>query len=152
MIAHVLIPTDFSATADAAARYGCELAAQLGARVTLLHVFSSGVVALPDAVYAPTEEELRMLQDAAEAELRAAARHLAGLRAPIACRAVVGAPSDEIIAAAARLRADLIVMGTHGRRGLSHLLLGSVAERVLRTAPCPVLTVRLPPARAREAA
>ena len=152
MIAHVLVPTDFSETADAAARYGCELAARVGARVTLVHVFSPGVVALPDAVYAPTEEELQILQQAAEAELDAAAARLAPLGAAIDRVALPGMASDEIVGMARQRHADLIVMGTHGRRGLSHLLLGSVAERVLRAAPCPVLTLRLPAAHAVEAA
>ena len=57
---------------------------------------------------------------------------------------VEGLPADEILRSARRARADLIVMGTHGRHGMAHLLMGSVAERVVRTAPCPVLTVRHP--------
>jgi nucleotide-binding universal stress UspA family protein len=60
-----------------------------------------------------------------------------------------GLPTDAICRVASRLHADLIVMGTHGREGLSHLLLGSVAERTLRRAPCPVLTVRAPAAAAK---
>jgi nucleotide-binding universal stress UspA family protein len=55
---------------------------------------------------------------------------------------VIGFPAEDIVRLATEVQADLIVVGTHGRRGLSHLLLGSVAERVIRTAPCPVLTVR----------
>lgn len=152
MIAHVLVPTDFSETAEAAARYGCELAARLGARVTLFHVYSLGVVAMPDAVYAPTEEQLEILQQTAEASLREQAERLAPSGATIAWLAVAGLPAEAIVTAASQAHADLIVMGTHGRRGLSHLLLGSVAERVLRTAPCPVLTVRLAAAHAAEAA
>lgn len=152
MITHVLIPTDFSPTADAATRWGVALAARLGARVTLLNVYSSGVVALPDAVYAPTEEELRALEDKATAELREVCARLSRPGLALDCVAVAGLPSDEIVAVARQRGADLIVMGTHGRRGVSHLLLGSVAERVVRTAPCPVLTVGHHATHAAEAA
>jgi nucleotide-binding universal stress UspA family protein len=141
MIDHVLIPTDFSDTAAAAAEYGCELAARLGARVTLLNVFSPGIVALPDAVYAPTEDELEMLAHAARSHLTAIAYRLvrAGLHIDVA--AVEGVPSEAIAEWADTHGVGMIVIGTHGRRGLAHALLGSVAERVVRTARCPVLTV-----------
>lgn len=141
MITHILIPTDFSPTSMAAVDYGCDLAARLGARVTLLNVFAAGIVALPDAVYAPTDEELRMLEHAARSQLLAAAYQAtrAGLR--IDCVAVEGAPAETIVGYAKEHAADLVVMGTHGRRGLSHMLLGSVAEQVLRVSRCPVLTI-----------
>jgi nucleotide-binding universal stress UspA family protein len=141
MITHILIATDFSPPSMAAVDYGCDLAVQLGGRVTLLNVFSSGIVALPDAVYAPTEEELRMLEHAAKSQLLAVAYQAtrAGLR--IHCVAVEGVAAETIPEYARSHAVDLIVMGTHGRRGLSHALLGSVAEQVLRRAPCPVLTI-----------
>jgi nucleotide-binding universal stress UspA family protein len=141
MIDHVLIPADFSDTAAAAAEYGCELAARLGARVTLLNVFSAGVVALPDAVYAPTEEELEMLAHAARSHLAALAYKLTRAGLHIDVVAVEGVPSEAIARYAELHHVGLIVIGTHGRRGLAHAILGSVAERVVRTAPCPVLTV-----------
>ncbi len=141
MIDHVLIPTDFSDTAEAAAQYGCELAARLGARVTLLNVFSPGIVALPDAVYAPTEDELEMLAHAARSHLSALAYGLTRAGLHIDVVAVAGVPSEAIGEWAGAHGVGLIVIGTHGRRGLAHALLGSVAERVVRTAPCPVLTV-----------
>ncbi|HEX9102343.1 MAG TPA: universal stress protein [Polyangia bacterium] len=140
MIDHVLIPTDFSETAAAAAEYGCALAARLGARVTLLNVFSAGVVALPDAVYAPTDEELEMLAHAARSHLAAIAERLARDGLHIDVVAVEGVPSEAIADWARQHDAGLIVIGTHGRRGLAHALLGSVAERVVRTAHCPVMT------------
>ena len=141
MIDHVLIPTDFSDTAAAAAAYGCELAARLGARVTLLNVVSPGVVALPDAVYAPTEEELEMLAHHARSQLLSLAYGLMRARLHIDVAAVAGVPSEAIAEYARERAIGLIVIGTHGRRGLAHAILGSVAERVVRTAPCPVLTV-----------
>ena len=152
MIDHVLIPTDFSDTAAAAAEYGCELAARFGARVTLLNVFSPGIVALPDAVYAPTEEELEMLAHAARGHLAAIAFGLARAGLHIDVVAVAGVPSEAIAAWAETHGVGMIVIGTHGRRGVAHALLGSVAERVVRTAACPVLTVGRGAVRAGEAA
>ena len=152
MMQRILIPIDFSDTSAAAAEYGCELAAQLGARVTLLNVFSAGIVATPDAVFAPTPEELEALARGARAHLRSLAAKLAREDLSIECIALEGLPADVICAIAEREGADLIVMGTHGRRGLSHLLLGSVAEQVLRHGSCPVLTIGRGCARAAGAA
>ena len=109
--------------------------------MTLLNVFSTGIVALPDAVYAPTEEELEMLAHAARSHLRGARLSAARAGLHIDVVAVEGAPADAIVRHAREHGSGLIVLGTHGRRGLSHALLGSVAEEVVRTAPCPVLTI-----------
>jgi len=141
MIERVLIPVDFSDTASAAAEYGCELAARLGANVTLLHVYSSGIISTPDAVFAPTPEEQRAIAHAARAHLRSMAEKLACDGVAIECIAVEGVAADSIREIAEREHVDLIVMGTHGRRGVSQLLLGSVAEYLMRHAPCPVLTI-----------
>ena len=141
VIARILIPTDFSETAAAAVEYGCELATSIGARVTLLHVFSPGIIATPDAVFAPTPEELRALGLAARARLLSMAEKLSHEGLDIDCLAIDGVARETIDAVARKQNADLIVMGTHGRRGLSHLLVGSVTEKVLRRAPCPVLTI-----------
>jgi universal stress protein A len=142
-IHHILVPTDGSAGSDAAAAYACDLAVTLGARVTLLHVFTAPTVLLPDAVYAATAEELRPLEEACVNKLRALAAALERPGLVLDVEAVEGTPTDRIIETAKLRLVDLIVMGTHGRTGLSHLLLGSVAERVVRSAPCPVLTVRM---------
>jgi nucleotide-binding universal stress UspA family protein len=141
MIQRILIPIDFSETSAAAADYGCELATRLGAQVTLLNVFSSGIIATPDAVFVPTAAEQEALSHAAETHLQSIAAKLDRDGLSIECVALEGIPADVICVFAARRRADLIVMGTHGRRGLTHLLLGSVAEQVLRHGPCPVLTI-----------
>ena len=93
-------------------------------------------------VGAPVVDLLTPVQDLASSLLEEA---LASLRAHFSSADAslrTGVPADEILAVAAEVRADLIVMGTHGRRGFSHLLMGSVAERVVRTSPIPVLTVR----------
>ncbi|MGE5849127.1 MAG: universal stress protein, partial [Candidatus Methylomirabilota bacterium] len=76
----------------------------------------------------------RILQEVADAGARAGV--------PVETRVVTGIPYDDILRIGAELRADLIIMGTHGRTGVSHLFMGSVAEKVVRRAPCPVLTVR----------
>lgn len=135
----ILVPTDFSYASDAALGYARMLAARFGAALHLLHVvdepgsWSEVYAALP-------EIQLRLSADAAK-RLEAMA---ACLPPPVqATSAVVcGAPVPSIVKVAESKGADLIVMGTHGRRGMGHLLLGSVAERVVRLAPCPVLTVR----------
>jgi nucleotide-binding universal stress UspA family protein len=141
MIQRILIPVDFSETSAAAADYGCDLAARLGARVTLLHVFSPGIVATPDAVFAPTPEELRAVALGARAHLLSMAEKLEREGLGIDCVAIEGSPGETIREVAERQDVDLIVMGTHGRRGVTHLFLGSVAEQLMRHAPCPVLTV-----------
>lgn len=141
MIQRILIPVDFSETSAAAAEYGCALAARLSAEVTLLHIYSLGIVATPDTLYAPTPEEKRAVADAAQARLEAIGKRLGRDGLTIRCEIVEGTPADAIIGWAARRHPDLIVMGTHGRRGMSHFLLGSVAEQTVRGAACPVLTI-----------
>jgi nucleotide-binding universal stress UspA family protein len=144
-VTRILVPTDFSETADAALVYAKTLAAKLGASLHLLHVFqdpSTPVVFTPETYFAPPPElRERALEDAwdrlhdrLDPEEH---RRFAGTRA-----VVEGLAALEIVRYADTHRIDLIVMGTHGRRGVAHLFLGSVAEHVVRTARCPVLTVR----------
>ena len=150
---HILVPTDFSETSEAAAKYGVALARAFNATLHLLHV-----------------EPRRDLQIIVERELvvekflsdptvgtspQNAARELLGkilteqeereLRPEYVLRASgLGGPYVEIVRYAKERTIDLIVMGTHGRGFVAHLLMGSVAEKVVRKAPCPVLTVRHP--------
>jgi universal stress protein A len=143
-ITHILIPTDFSDTADAALDYGKMLAVKFGASVHLVHVFSDPYVL---AAYAPDvysevpavlrEEALREVDN----ELRKR-RDEGDHSVPIVTATATGLTAKELVRYATEHEIDLIVMGTHGRHGIAHLLLGSVAEHVVRTAPCPVLTVR----------
>jgi nucleotide-binding universal stress UspA family protein len=145
-IRRILVPVDFSAHSERATEYACQLAARLGASLELLHVvddpFLSGAWSpeLPIPNPAPLLDEL-----VGDASIRLA-RYVSPQRSTVAAHSVVlrGPTSRMIVAHAAACDVDLIVMGTHGRTGLSHLLLGSVAERVLRTAGCPVLTIKLP--------
>ena len=121
----ILVPSDFSETSAAALRYAVNLARQFNARLYLLHV--------PDYPGAATGDQLRELVTNDEAE----ALH-------VECAMRVGLPAEEIVRFALDHSADLVVMGTHGREGIDRLLLGSVAETVVRKAPCPVLTVHHP--------
>jgi nucleotide-binding universal stress UspA family protein len=136
----ILVPTDFSETSDAALKYGIGLAQAFSARLYLLHVPKSGVNFEADfpMVQFETAPQERLETLVSEQEARE-------LRPEYALR--IGAPSDQIVRYAGDRDIDLIVMGTHGRSGMPHMVLGSVAEKVLRAAPCPVLTVR-PPRRA----
>jgi universal stress protein A len=149
-VARILVPTDFSETADAALQYAKVLAGQLGASLHLLHVFSNpyAVAAYAPEVYAslPPSMRERAIEDAREClqtRLNSGEEEqFGGTRAIVA-----GLTAPQIVKYADENAIDMIVMGTHGRRGVAHLLLGSVAEHVVRTAACPVLTVRAPGAR-----
>jgi universal stress protein A len=139
----ILIPVDFGLHSAEAMRRAVDVAAHYGASLTLVYVYEPLDYALPEgyALYAP-EQVVQLLDDFRE-RLSAAAREVEGMGAQSVTHEVLTGPAAVEIAEYARAHAfDLIVMGTHGRQGLSHLLMGSVAERVLRTAPCPVLTVK----------
>lgn len=140
----IVVPIDFSPAAGDAKEWAIDLARRYGASLIVAHVVEpvawpvspEGLMLAPADVLATTRRELdTSLADAC------AAIQKSGIPAQAAL--LDGTPAAEIAALARRSDADLIVMGTHGRRGVSHALLGSVAEKVLRTAPCPVLTVRM---------
>lgn len=141
---HILVPTDFSADADYALEYAMTLAGALQARLTLLHVIEPLVVGSVESQPYPFLQELedRITQAMAPYHARVTA---AGLACDYSI--VHGVPFQTILETARAAHVDLIIMGTHGRTGLRHVLLGSVAERVARFAHCPVLVVRLPTAR-----
>jgi nucleotide-binding universal stress UspA family protein len=142
MIQHILVPTDFSPAAAQALEYAIALATRLQARVTLLHVLAPVFWGTGDVPAAPPPTYMEEIEAAAHQEIEDALTRVraAGLEG----QALVGygPPFERIITTARDNGVDLIVMGTHGRTGLPHLLLGSVAERVLRLAPCPVLVTR----------
>ena len=151
MFNRILVPTDFSPPSEAALEYARAVATRFGASLHLLHVVDDPYRAVYAAeVYVPEVEGLRddlLAYGVARLEDRLAASDVRELRATTA--AVIGAPAWSIVEYAGAHDIDLIIMGTHGRGGMSHLLMGSVAERVVRTAPCPVLTVRGAPATAK---
>jgi nucleotide-binding universal stress UspA family protein len=143
-LTHILVPTDFSETADAALEYAFQIAERFGASVQLLHVLddpfvTDGFTAEAYIAEAPTLRTA-MLKDA-QAKLKHRAWARDG-RVTVASEVLFGHGAKTIAEYAAERDVDLIVLGTHGRTGVAHLLLGSVAERLVRIAPCPVLTVR----------
>ncbi len=133
----ILCPIDFDENSIAALDAAAEMARQFDATVEVLHIVpiivQAGGTPIYIDVYTAQEEE-------AQAKLRELAKtHLTGVKYEL--KTSVAQPSVAILHAQKTLGADVIVMSTHGRRGLSHLFLGSVAERVVREAQCPVLTV-----------
>jgi universal stress protein A len=136
----ILVPLDFSEISEKALRYAIKFAAQFGSSVTLLHVIQP-MVYPADFGYPPTLVDSLddTMQQAAKERLQA----MAG-RAPVEMHTMIrlGQPYHEITIAARELEVDLIIITTHGHTGLKHALLGSTAERVVRHAPCPVLTLR----------
>lgn len=139
-IQRILLPTDFSTTSYAALRHAITMARAFGAQLYLLHIpgrtGESFEANFPIGQFENlAREQLGMFLSPEE---------IAQLNPEYALR--VGAPADEIVQYAEVRNVDLIVMGTHGRSGVAHLLMGSVAEHVVRMAPCPVLLVRAPKA------
>ena len=134
----ILVPTDFSETSEAALHYATEMALTLGARLYLMHVPGKTgehyEAKCPHGQFeTATRERLSSFLTKEELER---------LRPEYALR--VGPPAEEIVHYAEICDIDLIIMGTHGRSGIAHALMGSVAEQVVRAAPCPVLLVRAP--------
>jgi nucleotide-binding universal stress UspA family protein len=139
----ILVPTDFSESSYKALTYASAFAESFGAELYLLHVVQDLSLFLPDAVsgmppYLPPADQ--MLATVRESLDRLARERLDRLTVHRLARE--GSPFAEIISCAKENAIDLIIMGTHGRGLLAHMLMGSVAEKVVRKAPCPVLTVR----------
>jgi nucleotide-binding universal stress UspA family protein len=137
---HILVATDFGESARYALDVGVELAQTFGAQLTLAHSWEVAFYAYAGPPYIPGELA-GPIQQAATAQLERAMRDLQQRLARATSLLSCGSPWSEILAAAERVHADLIVTGTHGRRALSRALLGSVAEKVVRMATVPVLTV-----------
>ena len=138
----ILVPTDFSEEAAKALDVAVDLAKKYGATITLLHVYEIPVYPYPGALI--DVDFVTPIREAAQKELASAfdALKLRGVEAR--SELLFGVPWSAILDTVARRKADLIVMGTRGRRGVMHALLGSVAEKVVRLSPVPVLTVRTP--------
>jgi universal stress protein A len=145
MFSRILVPTDFSPPSDAALEYARILAAKFGSSLQILHVIDDPTTAsefVPDG-FAPSTEDIRTgLLAQAHTRLERLMNRVDCSRYHAHAQAVLGLPAQSIVDYARATGTGLIVMGTHGRTGLAHLLMGSVAEQVVRTAPCPVLTVR----------
>jgi len=142
-IHRILVATDFSEPAQAALNWGATLARDLGARLYLLHVVPEPY-AYPwgsEMAMLPIPEILAQSEEASRGQLNELAAQTKVPADRMVTKAVVGTPVDQILAYVAEEHVDLVVVGTHGRGLVGHLLLGSVAERIVRRSPVPVLTV-----------
>jgi nucleotide-binding universal stress UspA family protein len=138
----ILVPTDFSPQADHAIEYACSLASQLDATIHLLSVVGVPALGVPELGAAMAASVVDSMIDDNQRALDNLAEQCREHSKVGEVLLRTGDARDVITQTARELNADLIVMGTHGRRGLSRALLGSVAEYVVRTSPVPVLTVR----------
>lgn len=145
----ILVPHDFSSCANHAAALARDVAKIHGARLILLHVaelppmLGPGATVVPDEGGAPINVKDYAMRSA-EAHLDDLSKRLRSDGVEVSAIATVGNVSSEITACARRENVDLVVMGTHGRTGLAHVVLGSVTEKIVRHSPVPVLTVRVP--------
>jgi nucleotide-binding universal stress UspA family protein len=140
----ILVATDFSECAEHALEEAIELARRLESRIHLVHAYELPAL-LPGAEASAASAELdRSIRGSARTALDELAERVRSAGLQVAAEVGNGPPTEVITRLAKEHGASLVVMGTRGRSGLSHVLLGSVAERTLRTAPCPVLTVRVP--------
>lgn len=144
-IRRILCPTDFSTPSRAALDYAVKLAKEVGAAVRVLHTYSLPTYyALPEVALIPSQDYALHCSTAGQAKLDELLSHYGDAGVPIEAGLVVGPAAGEIVQDAKNHQADLIVMASRGHGAVAKLLLGSVTERVLRLAPCPVVVV--PPA------
>lgn len=137
----ILFPTDFSEGSDNALPYAADMARHYGAKLYLLHVIQDIAEAM--GWYVPHVSLDELYRDIEGNAARYGVEEFRGLK-DIERIVVKGTPYQEILKFAGEKKADLIVIGTHGRKGLDRVIFGSTAEKVVRDAPCPVLSVRLP--------
>lgn len=141
-IKNILFPSDFSPIADVGKQHALALAKHFGARLHLIHVVPISMVnPRSSSTWGTLENELNMQVELASQHLEKDASQASVESDRVTCTTVVGFEVEEILKYARENNIDLMVIGTHGRRGMSHFLLGSVAEKLVRMAECPVLTV-----------
>jgi nucleotide-binding universal stress UspA family protein len=146
-IRKILVPVDFSQESAEALKLAADLSRRYEAKLDIVHVLNVPMLALPEGYVVPTPDQFAVMVAQREgqlAQLERDARAAGAVDAEV--RLVQGHPVSEILSAAKKDKPDLIVLGTHGRTGMKHLLIGSVAENVVRFAPCPVLVTRAPTA------
>jgi nucleotide-binding universal stress UspA family protein len=162
----ILVPTDFSRGSQTALEHATALAKMAQAEIVVLHVIETLAYTMKESLHlvdaatmvkSMTEspqllDVYALAQRAVEPALDRVVKDLQKDHVSASGCILQGTAYDQIVAKAKEADADLIVMGTHGRRGVNHLFMGSVAERVVRAAPCPVLTVRTPQDRAAQPA
>ncbi len=140
----ILVATDFSPMAERALDFAISVATASGASITLLHVYDLPAFSLPPGILVPTEDIVGAVESASREKMDELVQKKRGAGVKIGKMLRDGVPWETIEGVAGEIGADLVVVGTHGRRGLSRALLGSVAERVLRTSKHPVLVVPAP--------
>jgi universal stress protein A len=139
----ILVPSDFSAHAEEALRTAVDLAVRYDAAITIAHAYEPLAYTLPDGyVLLSPQQHADVLTAFSKSLANAKSTALAAGARNVETEQLQGIAAGEIVERARAGSFDLIVMGTHGRKGLSHVMLGSVAERVLRHASCPVLVVK----------
>jgi nucleotide-binding universal stress UspA family protein len=138
----ILVPTDFTETSDRALDWAMGIAARVGASVTVMHSYEIPIIGFPDGAIVATPEIATRIADASRAALESTVEQRRGRGVPLDSVLREGVAWEEINAVADQMDADLVVIGTHGRRGLARALLGSVAENVIRTAHRPIVTIR----------
>jgi len=139
---HILVPTDFEPASVGALRQATSLATSFGAKLTLLHVWEIQLYPYMDSIM--NSEIISRIEQAARDRLHASLEEVRRLVPTAQARLETGSPGPTIVEVIPKLGADLVVMGTHGRHGLAHTLLGSVAERVVRLSRVPVMTIHAP--------
>jgi nucleotide-binding universal stress UspA family protein len=140
----ILVPVDFTETSDRALGYAIELARKFDASITVMHAYQIPVYGFPDATYITAAELATQISNAAQKRLDALVEANKTAAGELASVLRDGVPWEEINAVAGEVKADLVIIGTHGRRGLARALLGSVAENVIRTSTIPVLVIHGP--------
>lgn len=138
----ILVPVDFSAPSERALERAIDLARTFGSRIHLLHSYAVPVQGVMPYDFAVPDHVWQGIRDAAERRLEALREKVAAAGVEASAELSEEMPAEAVVKAAGARGADLVVMGTHGHSGLKHVLLGSVAERTIRTAPCWVLAVK----------
>lgn len=139
----ILVPVDFAEHSAEAVRRAADLAQHYSASLTLVYVYEPADYALPEGYVLYTPEQIGRMTQEFEQRLAATQREVQSVGVGrVTTKLLTGSAATEIVDFARDGGFDLIVMGTHGRKGLTHFLMGSVAERVVRLAPCPVMTVK----------
>lgn len=144
-IKSILFPTDFSDGSSQALKYAVDMANRYGAKLHIIHVIYD--IAKASGWYVPhisVDQMYKEMEEGAKKELeRFGVEELSGVK-NLERSVIMGVPHEEIVNYANKSKVDLIVIATHGRKGIDRILFGSTAAQVVRFAPCPVLTVRLP--------
>jgi universal stress protein A len=143
-ITRILVPTDFSTGSRAALDLACDLGTRLDVPLLLMHAYALPAYPLPEGVVLATPEQAAQVVGKSSQALHLELELAKGRGVNAESTLVEGDAFDTIMQVAKERDVDLIVMGTHGRRGFAHALLGSITEKLVRRAPCPVLTVRAP--------